>query len=455
MLGISICDGRFQFGKKIGSGSFGSIYYGVDTQIKSEVAIKVESSDIGTSQLEYEAKLYKVLGARAGIPLMHWHGQESGCRVMVLDLLGPSLQDLFNFVDRPFSLKTVLQIGRQVVDILEYLHTANFVHRDLKPANFLVGRGDSISQVQLIDFGLAKRYWMKTGVHIPWKQKKSRGVIGSARYASVNAHQGTELSRRDDLESAGYMFVHFLKGVLPWQNLDPPPETKELKNQRIGRLKAEIKFEVLCSELPACFSSFLLCASCLDFEESPNYSLLQKFFSQTAQREGISFDADFDWTQRRQEGEEVEHTEEDDRLSCNLSQVSLGSTGEDSVNAAVASAAAFGPAPRPRAADGSDRTGVSSAAARGGKKIMNETQPDVAVGPLLRVAKSGTVPSRESSSSAASLARAMQTAGVADGPLWNKMKQFGIMGKDGDEAGSTTSHSDVNAAVQKVPDASA
>jgi len=269
MLGININDGRFEFGKKIGAGSFGCVYYGVDIHSDTEVAIKVESSNTKAPQLEYEARLYKVLGNCRGLPTMHWYGQESGCSVMVLDLLGPSLQDLLGFCGRGFSVKTVLQLGHQTLDILEYVHSHGFLHRDLKPANFLVGRGGQASQVHLIDFGLAKRYWStKTGSHIPYRQRKTRGIIGSARYASVNAHRGIELSRRDDMESLGYMLVQFMRGSLPWQHLDPMPETKEKKNEMIGQQKAEIKWEVLTSGMPACFSAFLMVAHWSPYSES-------------------------------------------------------------------------------------------------------------------------------------------------------------------------------------------
>jgi len=403
MLGISINEGRFEFGKKIGAGSFGSVYYGVDTRADQEVAIKVESGNAKTPQLEYEARLYKILGNVRGLPTLHWYGHESGCSVMVLDLLGPSLQDLLGFCGHGFSLKTVLQLGHQTLDILEYVHSHGFLHRDLKPANFLVGGGDDVSQVQLIDFGLAKRYWSsKTGSHIPYRQRRANGIIGSAWYASVNAHLGMELSRRDDLESLGYTLVHFLRGALPWQRLDPVPETKEKKHEMIGRLKASIKWEALTEGMPACFSSFLMVAHCLAFEEKPDYQLLHRFLAITAEREGIVCDGEYDWTQRRQDGEVVEHAEEDDRLSCNLSQVSMDSTGDQMAKA------------KQYVMTGARRSGrLSSLDAVGGGGSSGS-----GVGPLMRVA------ANEGPHAEAHLMKAMQTAGIAESETF-KMKKLG------------------------------
>ena len=134
---------------------------------------------------------------------------------MVMDLLGPSLEDLFTFCKRKFTLKTVVMLGEQMVQRLEYLHNNHFIHRDMKPDNFLVGVGKKEYMLYIIDFGLAKRYRdPKTGEHIPYRDNKS--LTGTARYASVNTHLGIEQSRRDDLESICYILIYFLKGTLPW-----------------------------------------------------------------------------------------------------------------------------------------------------------------------------------------------------------------------------------------------
>jgi casein kinase I family protein HRR25 len=106
-------------------------------------------------------------------------------------------------------------IGDQMVQRIEYLHNNHFIHRDMKPDNFLVGVGKKQHMIYMIDFGLAKRFRdPKTGEHIPYRDNKS--LTGTARYASVNTHLGIEQSRRDDLESIGFILIYFLKGTLPW-----------------------------------------------------------------------------------------------------------------------------------------------------------------------------------------------------------------------------------------------
>ena len=134
---------------------------------------------------------------------------------MTMDLLGPSLAELFHFCGNKFSLKTTLMIGYQMVERLEYLHSKTFVHRDIKPDNILMGLEENSHLLYLVDMGLAKRVFdAKTKQHIPFKTDKT--LTGTASYASVHAHCGEELSRRDDLEAIGYVLIYFLKGSLPW-----------------------------------------------------------------------------------------------------------------------------------------------------------------------------------------------------------------------------------------------
>ncbi|KAL3620592.1 Casein kinase 1-like protein 11 [Castilleja foliolosa] len=288
-----VVGGKFKLGRKIGSGSFGELYLGVNIQNGEEVAIKLESSKTKHPQLHYESKIYMLLQGGTGIPNLKWFGAESEYNVMVIDLLGPSLEDLFNYCNRKLSLKTVLMLADQLINRVEYTHSRGFLHRDIKPDNFLMGLGRKANQVYIIDFGLAKKYRdLQTHKHIPYRENKN--LTGTARYASVNTHLGVEQSRRDDLESLGYVLMYFLRGSLPWQGLKAG--TKKQKYDRISEKKMLTPIEVLCKSYPSEFISYFHYCRSLRFDDKPDYSYLKRLFRDLFIREGYQFDHVFDWT---------------------------------------------------------------------------------------------------------------------------------------------------------------
>lgn len=107
--------GKYRLSRKLGSGAFGDIYHGTNIKTNEEVAIKLEPVRTKHPQLLYETKLYRILQGGVGIPNVHWFGVEGDYNVMVMDLLGPSLEDLFNYCKRKFSLKTVLMLADQML----------------------------------------------------------------------------------------------------------------------------------------------------------------------------------------------------------------------------------------------------------------------------------------------------------------------------------------------------
>ncbi|KAL2332257.1 hypothetical protein Fmac_019838 [Flemingia macrophylla] len=284
---------KFRLGRKIGGGSFGEIYLGTNVQTNEDVAIKLESVKTKHPQLLYESKLYKILQGGTGIPNVRWFGVEGDYNVLVMDLLGPSLEDLFNFCSRKLSLKTVLMLADQMISRVEYIHSKSFLHRDIKPDNFLMGLGRRANQVYAIDFGLAKKYRdTSTHRHIPYRENKN--LTGTARYASMNTHLGIEQSRRDDLESLGYVLMYFLRGSLPWQGLKAG--TKKQKYEKISEKKVSTSIESLCRGYPSEFASFFHYCRSLRFDDKPDYAYLKRLFRDLFIHEGFQFDYVFDWT---------------------------------------------------------------------------------------------------------------------------------------------------------------
>ncbi|KAL5698702.1 non-specific serine/threonine protein kinase [Ranunculus cassubicifolius] len=284
---------KFRLGRKIGSGSFGEIYLGTNIQTNEEVAIKLESVKTKHPQLLYESKLYRILQGGTGIPNVRWFGVEGDYNVLVMDLLGPSLEDLFNFCSRKLSLKTVLMLADQMINRVEFVHNKSFLHRDIKPDNFLMGLGRRANQVYAIDFGLAKKYRdTSTHQHIPYRENKN--LTGTARYASMNTHLGIEQSRRDDLESLGYVLMYFLRGSLPWQGLKAG--TKKQKYEKISEKKVSTSIESLCRGYPTEFASYFHYCRSLRFDDKPDYAYLKRIFRDLFIREGFQFDYVFDWT---------------------------------------------------------------------------------------------------------------------------------------------------------------
>jgi serine/threonine protein kinase len=149
----------------------------------------------------------------------------------------------------------------------------------LKPDNLLIGIGPRSHHIHIIDFGLSYQYRdPETNIHIPYRDNLP--LIGTARYASVNAHMGIEHSRRDDIESLAYILVYFMHGRLPWEGV-----TKAEKCQAvIGKKKLTITPEVLCEGLPAEFQICLQYARSLGFSERPNYQYLRDLFSNLRQQ---------------------------------------------------------------------------------------------------------------------------------------------------------------------------
>jgi len=283
--------GRYRLGKKIGTGSFGEIFEGTDIFDNSPVAIKLEHNTVKYPQLLFEAKLLKSIPG-TGIPEMYWFGIAGEYNAMVMELLGQNLEDLFSYCNKSFTLKTITMITIQLIERIKHVHDNNYVHRDMKPENFLIGKEKTEKTIYMLDFGLAKRYRDEhTLIHIPLKE--NRNLTGTARYASCNAHNGLEQSRRDDMESIAYVILYFFKKKLPWQGLKCKDKTE--KYQKIKEMKMSISPEELCKGIPNEFAKYLTMVKQLGFEEEPAYKKYIQMFTNLIKEKGYEIDYIYDW----------------------------------------------------------------------------------------------------------------------------------------------------------------
>lgn len=356
---------HYSLGNKIGEGSFGIIFEGMNllynnttnANMTKYVAIKFEPRKSDTPQLKDEYRAYKILKNQPHVPKVYYYGQEGLHNILIIDLLGPSLEDLFEWCGRQFSIKTCSLLAIQMIDTLKTIHCNNLIYRDIKPDNFLIAEyqltsyiastnnngssaasavttstAASISSynptngnnnnnnnntssnnnstnkiicnnnnefndpnyVYIVDFGMAKQFRDPISKqHIPYREKKS--LSGTARYMSINTHLGKEQSRRDDLESLGHVFFYFLRGQLPWQGLKAA--NNKLKYEKIGKTKQASSVDFLCmnGKIPWQFGEFLRYARNLKFEEEPDYEMLKGLMHSVLEELNMANDTHYDW----------------------------------------------------------------------------------------------------------------------------------------------------------------
>ena len=301
--------------KKLGEGSFGKVYkaeYNGDNY-----AIKMENKSKEQGLLELEATIMSYLKG-PNIPFIKSYGYSGDFNVLVMQLLDKSLEDLINKYNT-FSIKTVAILGYQMVNILQYIHDRHIIHRDIKPDNFVMGAQEDNAKLYILDFGLAKKYRSsRTLVQYPYVKKKK--LTGTARYASIHALEAYEQSRRDDLESVGYVLMYFLRGNLPWQGLKV--RSKEDRYKKILEKKKETSSQDLCKEFPHEFFEYVDYSKNLEYEENPDYDFLRQKFLDVLKGLNEEMDYIYDWTtksdlKKRNEQKDLESNNHDqlDRIN--------------------------------------------------------------------------------------------------------------------------------------------
>ena len=281
---------KFRTIKKLGEGSFGKVY---KAEYNGEYyAMKFEDKTKDQNLLETEATIMSYLKG-PNIPLIKSYGYSGDYNILVMQLMDKSLEEIFN-KRLKFSVKTTALLAYQMITVLHYIHDKHIIHRDIKPDNFVMGLKKDNGTLYLLDFGLAKKYRSsKTLEQYPYIKKKK--LTGTARYASIHALEEMEQSRRDDLESVGYVLMYFLRGNLPWQGLKI--KSKEDRYKKILDKKKETTSEQLCKNYPDEFREYLEYSRNLEYTEEPKYEKLKnKFYVLICNKMNESFDYVYDWT---------------------------------------------------------------------------------------------------------------------------------------------------------------
>ncbi|ODM93064.1 Casein kinase I isoform beta [Orchesella cincta] len=291
---------RYRLMKKIGTGAFSEVWLAKDITNAEEVALKLERSKTfdhdSTVKLGIEKEVYQSLNGAIGIPQAYWFGKlelkDYHYNVMALERLGVSLGELIRRCGGFFSLKTTLMLADQLIQRIEMVHSQSYIHRDIKMDNILMGLGSNSNILYIIDFGLALRYrHPETGVHIDLTKGIPMG--GTPLFAPLSAHLGFGQSRKDDLESVGYLLVYLINGTLPWGRIKAAKRAEVF--QRVKQLKLTTSVEKLCKGLPSAFKQYFWYCQALRFEDNPDYNHLREIFSKLFTKRGYQNDNRFDW----------------------------------------------------------------------------------------------------------------------------------------------------------------
>ena len=257
-----IIGNKYQLVKKINQGSFGALYQGKNIRTGEIIAIKVEKrSENSTNTLKYEANVYNHLKKINNFVKLRWFGKDEKYNFLVIDLLGNSLKNELVRNTSQNNLEIVLNFGKKIINKLMILHENKIIHRDIKPDNILLNLDNSHEDIFLVDFSFCKKYIKSNGEHI--QKNKINKLIGSINYISLNVHDLTEPSRRDDLESVIYILIYLYCGKLDWEN--------SMSITGIHEMKKNIIYN---QNIPVYFRNMLTYVRSLEFNERPNYFYL-------------------------------------------------------------------------------------------------------------------------------------------------------------------------------------
>jgi len=316
----NLINSKYVFEKKIGKGSFGCIYQGLNIITQEKVAIKYEATTCAQPTLLWESKILNHLSGIPGVVKLRYFGTESNKNIIVMDLFSHTLAEEVAKLKRETShailnkkyengsesesesgsehemqsdvdensdnyeqqykyyLKDVLKYMITIVETIEKIHEKSVIHRDIKPENFMISlsqpqENEPSKKLHIIDFGLSRVY-IKDGQHIP--NKPNTPIVGTMRYISTHIHEGNVYSRRDDIISILYVIIYLLKGRLPWCGLKSNAGDRRTKSELVYEVKKRTPIPILCKGLPAIFERMLTYAYKIEFDEKPDYIYLKR-----------------------------------------------------------------------------------------------------------------------------------------------------------------------------------
>ena len=288
----NMVNGRFQMLELINDGSHGKVYKGYDIVMKTDVAIKCDYHS-NPAVMMREAQMLEKLADVDGIPQIFWHGFYSEQYVIVMQLMGKDFREIMSEVT--MTVTDVMKLAVQVIGIFKNIHSRGLIHKDCKLENIMMGCGKDKNKVYLVDFGLAEKFIIN-GEHIPMAKVRLR--TGAPVFASLNNHKKRRQSRRDDLQSIGYVFLAMLKDGyddLPW---DAVTDGRQATFKDIYAKKASLGPKELFDGFPKAFTQFMAYAMQLNYKDQPDYEYLQGLFRLEIWRAGHTNDvlsADFDF----------------------------------------------------------------------------------------------------------------------------------------------------------------